>query len=159
MTKFLREVWLRCHTQKKASQGTTFFPRPAHNQSDTVNRSKLLSLEKAKTQQFWVTRISTSKFRTSAFRNITCYSENVLETTSQSCHIPNKSSICLEIRNACHRCHIKPPTCEASLSLGLLGFLVIFLEYHISAPWLFWLALWWLPGNNYSSLIPISSHT
>ena len=49
MTKFLREAWLRWPTQKKASsQGMKFFPRPAHNRSDTGNRSLSYCLCKRK---------------------------------------------------------------------------------------------------------------
>lgn len=51
MTKFLREAWLRWHAQKKAgSQWMKFFPKPAQNEWDTVNRSLSYCLWKRKTK-------------------------------------------------------------------------------------------------------------
>ena len=40
-------------------------------------------------------------------------------------------------------------------ALPLRPLVIIFLECHISAPWLFWLALLWCPESNYSHLIPL----
>lgn len=49
---------------------------------------------------------------------------------------------------------VKPDSPSLTLDIPLEVLVIIFLECHISAPWL----LGWLPENNYSSLIPTYSY-